>query len=90
MNFINFFIVKLLIKVRFANIINIINDSEIIPELLQSNCNSNNIYKHVKSFITNPELGRLQVLNYQKIIKEIKSNTSSVKKVSKILNENLD
>jgi|TARA_B100001964_G_C14244500_1_gene606709 lipid-A-disaccharide synthase len=90
MNFINFFIVKLLIKVRFANIINIINDSEIIPELLQSNCNSNNIYKHVKSFITNPELGRIQVINYQKILKEIKSNTSSVEKVSKILNENLN
>ena len=90
MNFINFFIVKLLIKVKFANIINIVNDSEIIPELLQSNCNSNNIYKHVKSFITNPELGRLQVFNCQKILKEIKSNTSSVEKVSKILNENLD
>ena len=33
-NLINFFIMKLLIKVRFVNIINIINDKEVIPDLL--------------------------------------------------------
>ena len=40
MNFINFIIVKLLVKVKYANIINIAADHEIIPELIQSNCNS--------------------------------------------------
>ena len=90
MNFINFFIVKLLIKVQFANIINIINNSEIIPELLQSDCNAQNIYKHVESFITNPEIGRAQVSNYQKILKKIKINISSAEKVSNILNESIN
>ena len=32
---INYLIMKLLVKVKFANIINIINKKEIIPELLQ-------------------------------------------------------
>ena len=90
MNFINFFIVKLLIKVQFANIINIINNSEIIPELLQSDCNAQNIYKHVELFITNPEIGRAQVSNYQKILKKIKINISSAEKVSNILNESIN
>jgi lipid-A-disaccharide synthase len=36
MNRINFFITKLLVNIKFANIINIINNKEIIPELLQS------------------------------------------------------
>ena len=37
---INFFIVKMLVKVKFANIINIAANEEIIPELLQSRCNA--------------------------------------------------
>ena len=43
MGIINFFIVKMLVKTKFANIINIAAKEEIIPELLQSNCNANNI-----------------------------------------------
>ena len=37
MNFINYLIVKMLVKVKFANIINIVANEEIIPELIQSN-----------------------------------------------------
>ena len=50
MNFFNFLIIKLLVKVKFANIINIAAGEEIIPELLQSNCNSTNIYNNVNSY----------------------------------------
>ncbi len=90
MNLINFFIIKLLVKVRFANIINIINDSEIIPELLQSDCNSTNIYKHLASFIKNPDLGKTQVLNYQKTLNNIKSDIPSSEKIGNILNESIN
>jgi len=90
MNFLNFIIIKLLIKVKFANIINIINNSEIIPELLQSNCNSNNIYKYFESFIQDPDLAKEQVLNYQKTLIDIKSDSSTSEKVSNILNESLN
>ena len=47
MNFVNFFIAKLFLKIKFANMINIINNKEIIPELLQKECNSDEIYKTV-------------------------------------------
>ena len=47
MNVVNFFIVKMLVNVKFANIINIAANEEIIPELLQSNCNAKNIYNIV-------------------------------------------
>jgi lipid-A-disaccharide synthase len=39
-NMINYLIMKSLVKVKFANIINIINNKEIIPELLQGECNA--------------------------------------------------
>ncbi len=47
MGLINFMIVKMLVKVKFANIINITANHEIIPELLQSKCNSKNIFNVV-------------------------------------------
>ena len=88
-NFINFFIIKMLVKAKFANIINIINDKEILPELLQSRCNSKNIFNTVNSFLENPELIKKQIVNFQNTLKEIKSGTSSTSKASDILLENL-
>jgi lipid-A-disaccharide synthase len=40
LSFLNFMIFKLLANIKFANIINIINGREVIPELLQNRCNA--------------------------------------------------
>ena len=90
MNFLNFFIIKLLIKVRYANIFNIISNSEIIPELLQSRCNPKTIYELVDSYIKDPKLGKTQILNCNKILDEMKISTSSTEKVANILNKSLN
>ena len=89
MNFINFLIIKLLVKVKFANIINIINEKEVIPELLQSRCNSEEIFNMVNSFLENPQLIKNQIENYQKTLKEIKSEASSTDKTADILIKSL-
>jgi len=77
MNSINFFIVKFLVKVKYANIINIAANKEIIPELLQSKCNSKNIYHVVDSFLNNESALNDQVLNTQNIIENFRTNKSS-------------
>ena len=77
MNTINFFIVKMLVKVKFANIINIAADEEIIPELLQSNCNSKNIFDRVNSLLEDQKSLKEQVDKSQEIIKKFKTNKSS-------------
>ena len=56
LSFINFMIFKLLVNVKFANIINIINDKEIIPELLQNECNAKEIYNSVRYILKNPRI----------------------------------
>tara|TARA_B110000438_G_scaffold229770_1_gene224626 strand:+ start:225 stop:692 length:468 start_codon:yes stop_codon:yes gene_type:complete len=89
MNFINFFIIKNLVNVKFANIINIIANNEIIPELLQSKCTSNNIYNKFKLFINNPKFAEEQIFNYQKILKEIKLKTSPSENVASLLDNYL-
>ncbi len=77
MSRINFFIIKMLVKVKFANIINIVADEEIIPELLQSNCNPRNIYKTVDELLNNKQALKKQVSESQRIISEFKTEKSS-------------
>ena len=88
-NYINYLIMKLLVKVKYANIINIINNEELIPELLQYECNANEIYKSVIYFLKNPKLMEQQVKKFSKTLNEIRSNTSSSKEASQILNNYL-
>jgi lipid-A-disaccharide synthase len=77
MGIINFFIIKMLVKTKFANIINIAAKEEIIPELLQSNCNANKIFEKVSEFIENPDKIKNQIDKTQIILKKLKNDRSS-------------
>ena len=77
MGFINFFIIKMLVKVKFANIINIAANSEVIPELLQSNCNPTNIYNTVDKLLSDKQTIKKQITKTQEIISEFKTDKSS-------------
>ena len=88
-NFINFLIMKFLIKVRYVNIINIINDREVIPELLQRECNAKEIFNSVVYFLNNPDLSKSQLKTINKTLKNIKSNTSSSENAVEILSQYL-
>jgi len=87
MSRINFFIVKMLVKVKFANIINIAADEEIIPELLQSNCNPKNIFKTVDELLNNKQALEKQVTKSQEIINKFKTEKSSEIASSVLLNQ---
>ena len=89
LNFINFMIFKFLVNVKFANIINIINNKEIIPELLQDECNAEEIYRSVIYFLKKPELIKKQLDACRKTLEGIKSKTSSSSEAAKILSNYL-
>jgi len=84
-NMINYFIMKSLVKVKFANIINIINNKEIIPELLQGECNAKEIFKSVVYFLNHPDLMKEQIDRCKKTLNEIRSKTSSSDEASLVL-----
>jgi lipid-A-disaccharide synthase len=84
-NMINYFIMKSLVKVKFANIINIINNKEVIPELLQGECNAKEIYNSVVYFLKNPELMKKQIEQCRLTLKEIKSKDTSSENAAKVL-----
>ena len=89
LSYINFMIFKLLVNVKFANIINIINNKEVIPELLQNECNAKEIFNTVMYFLKNPDLIKKQLSDCKKTIEGIKSKTSSSNESALILSNYL-
>jgi lipid-A-disaccharide synthase len=89
LSFINFMIFRLLVNVKFANIINIINDKEVIPELLQKECNAEEIYKTVTYFLKNPDLIEKQLTDCKKTLEGIRSKSSSSSEAALILSNYL-
>ncbi len=87
MGLINFLIVKMLVNTKFANIINIAAKKEIIPELLQSDCNPKKIFEHVSNYLENPEKIVEQVKNTQLILNEFKTNNSPSQLAAEYLNK---
>ena len=85
MNFINFYLAKFLLNIKFANMINIINDREVIPELIQSECNSDEIFKSVYYFLKKPDLIAKQKEEIKKTLKTLTSPSSSSEEASKII-----
>ena len=89
LNFINFMIFKFLVNVKFANIINIINNREVIPELLQNECNADEIFKSASYLLKNPELIKKQLVTCKKTIDNIRSKTSSAEESALVLTKYL-
>tara|TARA_A100001388_G_C28658003_1_gene445347 strand:- start:428 stop:925 length:498 start_codon:yes stop_codon:yes gene_type:complete len=87
MNFLNYLIVRSLVKVKFANIINIAAGKEIIPELLQKKCNPKDLFKIVSSFIDSPNKIKEQVEETQSILNTFKTEISSSKLASRALSK---
>tara|TARA_B100001123_G_scaffold204506_1_gene231901 strand:- start:1224 stop:2360 length:1137 start_codon:yes stop_codon:yes gene_type:complete len=89
MNFLNFMIVKLLVKTKYANIINIINQKEIIPELIQNECNAKEIFRSVVYLLKNPELMDKQINQVNNTLNDIRSKTSSSDEASTVISRYL-
>jgi lipid-A-disaccharide synthase len=84
-NMINYLIMKSLVKVKYANIINIINKKEIIPELLQGDCNAKEIYSSVVYLMKNPKIMKDQVNNCKRTLNYIRSKSSSSSEAASVL-----
>ena len=88
-NMINYLIMKTLVKVKYANIINIINNKEVIPELLQGECNAKEIFNSVIYFLSNPDLVESQLQMIKNTLNEIKTKNSTSENAAKILSDYL-
>ncbi len=85
MNFINFYLAKFLLNIKFVNMVNIINNREVIPELIQSECNAEEIFKSVYYFLKKPDLIAKQKEGIKKTLETLTSPSSSSEEASNII-----
>ena len=86
-NFINYIIIKMLVKTKYVNIINIAANKEIIPELLQSKCNAENICNLVSEFLDNPSKLKEQIEKTKVVLSNFKTDKPPSELASAALNK---
>jgi len=88
-NFITYMILKILVKIKYANLINLIMNKEIITEMLQMDCESKKLFLKLRELISNNNIAELQIKNSQEALKimGLGSKDNAIKKsVQAILN----
>ncbi len=63
---------KLLVKIRFANLINLLADREIIPEFVLDNCRANLIADCALKLLAEPEKAAAQVVEAREVMQKLR------------------
>lgn len=71
-----------MVKIKFVNLINIISNKSIIPELIQSDCNKNKIFYNIKGIMDNEEIGYKQIEESSQALNMMGLNTKEPSKVA--------
>ncbi len=64
-NFLTHFIVKRMVKIKFANLVNLILNKEVIPEMLQDNCEGEKLFAVAEKLINDKNLAQKQIAESQ-------------------------
>lgn len=87
-NYLTYLLLRILIKVKFANLINLILNQEIIPEKLQQKCNKKELANSLEELINDKNLSQFQISRSQEALKVMglgSKLTASEKAVAEIL-----
>ena len=68
-HFLTHFIVKRMVKIQFANLINLILNKELIPELLQKKCTPEIVLSNLEKLISDKDLAQKQITESQSALK---------------------
>lgn len=60
-SFLTYLLIKMMAKIKFANLINIILNREVIPEYIQTTCRAKILASAVENIVTNPNLAKKQI-----------------------------
>ena len=74
---ITWFFARFLLKVRYANLINIILDREEVPEFLQKDCRSDFLASKIENLLNNELLRSNQIQAYERALKQLKTEECS-------------
>lgn len=73
------FFAKLLVKVKYISLVNLLSGKEVIVELIQNNATADKLFSELKKIISNNEYRQNMVSNLQKIRELIGGKTASTR-----------
>ena len=73
LNFLSYFFLKNIVFARYITLVNIIFDKPIVPELIQSQCNKDNIKNKLDILIQDKKSSKLQLKNFNNLEKMLKN-----------------
>jgi lipid-A-disaccharide synthase len=82
LNIITWIIVKALVKVKTATILNILLKENIIPELFQKDVNEYNIYRIIRKYLDDTKLREQQIIKLNKAINKLKNGDENPSYIS--------
>ncbi len=68
-NFLTHFIVKRMVKIKYANLVNLILNEEVIPEMLQDNCQAKKIAALLEKLILDKNFAQNQIIKSEVALK---------------------
>ena len=77
LNFITWLIVRAMVKIKTASILNIISKDNIIPELFQKEVNETNIHGIIKKYIENSKLRNKQINKLNIAVNKLKNGDTN-------------
>ena len=87
LNLFSYFLAKIFVRVKYANLLNIIEKKYIIPEFLQFKCRPDLISFELLKLLSNKNYSKKQISNAQKALNKLRSNNKlpSVNVVKEII-----
>ena len=79
----------MLVKIKYANILNIAANQMIIPELLQSKCNPKEIFKLVSSYLEDQNKMKEQIINTEKVLESLRTKNLPTDIVANLLRDKI-
>lgn len=83
---ISYFIAKMLVKIKFISLVNLIMDKEVVKELIQNNLTTNSITEELKK-ILDPKVRSKIMDDYTKLNEILSTGGAAAKTASLILND---
>ncbi|MDB2414606.1 lipid-A-disaccharide synthase [Rickettsiales bacterium] len=70
-SFVSYLIIKSMIKIKYANLINIILNKEVIPEFIQGKCNADNLSRGLLKLFNDQKMQKKQIDTCQQVFKDL-------------------
>ena len=83
---ISYIIARMLVKIKFISLVNLIMDREVVKELIQNNLNANSIEEELKKILDPPVRSRILV-DYAKLNEILNTGGAAAKTASMILDD---